>query len=92
MIALFTLVQCNAQYSYYLSCLSLLIVTCMTGAIINTLNIDAAFLKRLSKMYESGMSIKEISEMLKLEQQMTIKLLRLLGYDTGVLAEAWLVS
>jgi len=70
----------------------LLIVTCMTGAIINTLNIDAAFLRRLSKMYESGMSIKEISEMLKLEQQMTITLLRLLGFDTGVLAEAWLVS
>lgn len=64
----------------------------MASAIINTLNIDAAFLKRLSKLYESGMSIKEIGDTLKIDQQMAIRLLRLLGYNTGVLAETWLLN
>ena len=64
----------------------------MVSAIINTLNIDAAFLKRMSKLYESGMSIKEISDALRIEQQMTIKLLKLLGYNNGVLVETWLFN
>jgi hypothetical protein len=65
---------------------------CMVPAIINTLNIDATVLKRLSKLYESGMPIKKISDTLKIDQQMMIKLLRLLGYNTGVLAETWIVN
>ena len=64
----------------------------MVSAIINTLNIDAAFLERMSKLYESGMSIEEISAALRIEQQMTIKLLKLLGYNTGVLVETWLFN
>lgn len=64
----------------------------MVCAIINTLNIDPAFLKRLSKLYESGMSIKEICHTLGIEQQMVIKLLRLLGHNTGVLAETWIIA
>jgi hypothetical protein len=64
----------------------------MAGAVINTLNIDAAFLRSLSRLYESGMSIKEICDILKIDQQMATKLLRLLGYNTGVLAETWLLN
>jgi hypothetical protein len=64
----------------------------MAGAVINTLNIDASFLRRLSRLYESGMSIKEICDILKIDQQMATKLLRLLGYNTGVLAETWLLN
>ena len=64
----------------------------MVSAIINTLKIDAAMLKRLSRLYESGMSIKEISNKLEMDQQTTIRLLRLLGYNTGVLEETWLTN
>ena len=56
------------------------------------MKIDAALLGRLSKLYESGVSIKDIAGQLGWDQQTTIRLLRLLGYNTGVLEETWLIN
>jgi DNA-binding IclR family transcriptional regulator len=64
----------------------------VVSAIINTMKIDAALLKRLSKLRESGISIRDISDQLGMDQQTTIRLLRLLGYNTGVLEETWLIN
>ncbi|AFU58959.1 hypothetical protein Ngar_c20270 [Candidatus Nitrososphaera gargensis Ga9.2] len=46
----------------------------------NATNIDAALLKRLSRMYEAGISIKDISDQLRMDQMTVKKLLKLLGY------------
>ncbi|MEM3094561.1 MAG: hypothetical protein QXX64_02865 [Nitrososphaera sp.] len=46
----------------------------------NATNIDAALLKRLSRMYEDRISIKDISEQLRMDQMTVKKLLKLLGY------------
>jgi hypothetical protein len=64
----------------------------MASSIINTTKIDTAFLNRLARLYKSGMSIKEISDILQINQQTATKLLRLLGYNTGVLEETWLTN
>lgn len=52
----------------------------VTSATENTTRIDAQLLKRLSRMYEAGISIKDISEELRMDQRTVKKLLRLLGY------------
>jgi hypothetical protein len=54
--------------------------------------IDAVILKKLSKLFESGLSIKEISDILEMDQQTITRLLRLLGYNTGVISETWLAN
>jgi len=64
----------------------------MVGAIINTIMIDAVILKKLSRLFESGLSIKEISDILEMDQQTITRLLRLLGYNTGVVLETWLTN
>jgi DNA-binding IclR family transcriptional regulator len=46
----------------------------------NATNIDAGLLKQLSSMYETGISIKDISEQLRMDQTTVKRLLRLLGY------------
>lgn len=46
----------------------------------NATNIDARLLKQLSSMYEAGISIKDISEQLRMDQTMVKRLLGLLGY------------
>jgi DNA-binding IclR family transcriptional regulator len=60
--------------------------------VINTTRIDQDFLNRLSKLYKSGVSIKEISDRMGMDLQTTVRLLRLLGYNTGVLEETWLTN
>lgn len=55
----------------------------MASAIENTTRIDAQLLKRLSRMYESGIPLKDISEELKMDQRTVKKLLKLLGYASA---------
>lgn len=55
----------------------------MASAIVNTTRIDAQLLKRLSGMYEDGISLKDISEELKMDQKTAKKLLKLLGYASA---------
>jgi len=55
----------------------------MASAIVNTTRIDAQLLKRLSGMYEDGISLKDISEELKMDQKTAKKLLKLLGYTSA---------
>ena len=56
------------------------------------MKIDVVQLRRISKLYESGVSIKDIAGRLGWDQQTTIRLIRLLGYNTGVLEETWLIN
>ncbi|HEX7032967.1 MAG TPA: hypothetical protein VF172_08210 [Nitrososphaera sp.] len=48
--------------------------------VVNTTRIDAKVLKQLSRMYEAGISIKDISDQLEMDQMTVKKLLKLLGY------------
>jgi|GEM_PF-3544911 len=52
----------------------------MTSIIVNTPKIDAKMLKQMSRMYESGISIKDISDQLGMDLMTVKKLLKLLGY------------
>jgi DNA-binding MarR family transcriptional regulator len=52
----------------------------MTSILGNATNIDAGLLKQLSRMYEAGISIKDISEQLRIDQRTVKRLLKLLGY------------
>ena len=52
----------------------------MVSMIGNATNIDAGLLKRLSRMYEPGISTEDISEQLRTDRTMVKRLLRLLGY------------
>jgi transposase-like protein len=45
-----------------------------------TSNVSQWLLKRLSRMYESGISISDIAEELKLDRKSVERLLMLLGY------------
>jgi hypothetical protein len=45
-----------------------------------TVNISQGLLKRLSRMYESNIPIKDISEQTGVEEESVKKLLKLLGY------------
>ena len=57
----------------------------MTGEIESTTTgIEAQLLKRLSRMYEAGISIKDISEELKMDQPTVKRLLSLLGYTSAI--------
>jgi DNA-binding MarR family transcriptional regulator len=55
----------------------------MSSAIENTTNIDAKLLKQLARMYEAGISLKDISEELGMDQKMVKRLLKLLGYTSA---------
>ena len=48
-----------------------------------TAGIEAQLLKRLSRMYEAGISIKDMSEELKMDQRTVKRLLKLLGYASA---------
>jgi predicted transcriptional regulator with HTH domain len=52
----------------------------MASVIENTTIIDSRLLKWLSRMYEAGISINDISEELKMDQRTMKGLLKLLGY------------
>lgn len=52
----------------------------MVNAIENTANIDSQLLKRLSRMYESGLSVTDISELERIDPKTLKVLLKLLGY------------
>ena len=52
----------------------------MVNAIQNTANIDSRLLKQLSNMYESGLSITDISELERIDPKTLKVLLKLLGY------------
>lgn len=52
----------------------------MSSAIINMTRIDTQLLKRISRMQETGVSLKSISEELAIDQDIIKKLLKLLGY------------
>jgi len=57
----------------------------MTGEIESTTTgIEAQLLKRLSRMYEAGISIKDMSEELKMDQRTVKRLLKLLGYTSAI--------
>lgn len=56
----------------------------MTGEIESTTRIEAQLLKRLSRMYEAGISINDISEELKMDQRTVKRLLKLLGYASAI--------
>ena len=43
-------------------------------------NIDQGMLKRLARMYENGVSIKEISDELNMSIRTTMRILKLMGY------------
>lgn len=45
-----------------------------------TVNVSQGLLKRLSRMYESGISVKDISEQINVDEESLKKLLKLLGY------------
>jgi DNA-binding IclR family transcriptional regulator len=55
----------------------------MASATENTARIDAQLLKRLSKMYEAGISIQDISEEFRMDQITVKRLLKLLGYTSA---------
>lgn len=55
----------------------------MASVIVNTTRIDSQVLKQMSKMYEAGISLNDISEELKVEQKTVKKLLKLLGYTSA---------
>lgn len=58
----------------------------MTGEIETTTpGIEAQLLKRLSRMYEAGISVKDISEELKTDEQSVKRLLKLLGYASATI-------
>ena len=52
----------------------------MANSIVNTIKIDAKVLKKLSRMYEKGISISDISEQSGMDQMSVKRLLNLLGY------------
>ena len=45
---------------------------------------EAPLLKRLSRMYEAGISIRDISEELKMDELTVKRLLKLLGYTSAI--------
>ena len=49
-----------------------------------TAGIEAQLLKWLSRTYEAGISIKDMSEELKMDQRMVKRLLTLLGYAPAI--------
>ena len=55
----------------------------MASAIENTSRIDAWLLKRLSRMYEAGISLRNISEELIIDQKTAKRLPKLLGYASA---------
>jgi DNA-binding MarR family transcriptional regulator len=55
----------------------------MASATGNTTRIDSQLLKRLAEMYETGISIKDISEELGMDQHTVKRLLKLLGYASA---------
>lgn len=52
----------------------------MASAIEGASRIDSRLLRQLSRMYEAGISIKDISDELKMDQLTASRLLKLLGY------------
>jgi hypothetical protein len=60
-------------YSFDLS-----VTYCMCSE--KVINVDPALLKRLARMYEAGLSIKEISEQLDISAISARRILELLGY------------
>ena len=57
----------------------------MTGKIESTTTgIETQLLKRLSRMYEAGISVKDMSEELKMDQRTVKRLLKLLGYASAI--------
>jgi DNA-binding MarR family transcriptional regulator len=54
-----------------------------TKTIGKAINISQWLLKRLSRMYESGISVKDISEQLELDEKSVKRLLNLLGYASS---------
>lgn len=56
----------------------------MTGEIESTTRIETQLLIWLSRMYEAGISIKDIFEELKMDQQKVKRLLKLLGYASAI--------
>lgn len=55
----------------------------MGSALINTMKIDSAVLMQLSKLYKSGVLVKNIANQLGWDQKTTIRVLRMLGYNIG---------
>jgi orotate phosphoribosyltransferase-like protein len=55
----------------------------MASAVENTTNVDAKLLKRLSRMYETGISLYDISEDLRIDEKTARMLLKLLGYASA---------
>lgn len=49
----------------------------------NTIRIDTQLLTQLSRMYGAGISLRDISEELKVEQKTVQRLLKLLGYSSA---------
>lgn len=55
----------------------------MGNAIINTMKIDSAVIIQLSKLYKSGVPVKNIAKQLRWDQQTTIRVLQMLGFNIG---------
>jgi DNA-binding IclR family transcriptional regulator len=47
------------------------------------IRIDSQLLKRLSRMYEAGISLQDISEEFRMDQTTVKRLLKLLGYASA---------
>jgi hypothetical protein len=56
----------------------------VSGAIINTIRIDVAFLRQIARLYEQGIPIKDIAVQLKIDQKTTLRILQLLGYGLAI--------
>ncbi|HET6730392.1 MAG TPA: hypothetical protein VFH04_02205, partial [Nitrososphaeraceae archaeon] len=56
----------------------------MTGETESTTKSEAQLLKQLSRMYEAGISINDISKELKMDQETVKRLLKRLGYASEI--------
>lgn len=55
----------------------------MGTVIINTMKIDSAMIIQLSKLYKSGVPVRNIAKQLRWDQRTTIRVLQLLGFNIG---------
>jgi len=59
----------------------------MGRSVINMIKFDSALPIHLSKLYKSGVSVRDIASQLEWDRQTIIRVLPLLGYKTEVFEE-----
>ena len=76
--------ECSAMHNIPNTYPSLHSSEYMTSDTKSTTKSKAQLLKQLSRMYEAGISISDISKELKMDQRTIKKLLKLLGYASEI--------